>query len=106
MVLTNCCVFLRSGEVCLEIHDFSWSDVSRYELRLSNEFGAASHSIDVEVADPPTFLEPLRDQVFHLRQNGVLECRVHGIPYPTGKKNTVQAALNFGPVFTKMLCCI
>ena len=25
----------------------------------------------------------MKDQVFHLRQNGRLECRVHGIPYPT-----------------------
>ena len=33
--------------------------------------------------DPPTFLEPLKDQVFHLHQNGKLECRVHGIPYPS-----------------------
>jgi hypothetical protein len=28
-------------------------------------------------------LEPLKDQVFHLHKNGKLECRVHGIPYPT-----------------------
>lgn len=34
-------------------------------------------------ADPPTFLEPLKDQVFHLHQNGKLECRVLGIPYPS-----------------------
>ena len=34
-------------------------------------------------ADPPTFLEPLKDQVFHLHQNGKLECRVVGIPYPS-----------------------
>jgi hypothetical protein len=27
-------------------------------------------------------LEPLKDQVFHLHQNGKLECRVTGIPYP------------------------
>lgn len=33
--------------------------------------------------DPPTFLEPLKDQVFHLHHNGKLECRVLGIPYPT-----------------------
>jgi len=33
--------------------------------------------------DPPTFLEPLKDQVFHLHQNGKLECRVLGIPYPS-----------------------
>jgi len=33
--------------------------------------------------DPPTFLEPLKDQVFHLHASGKLECRVHGIPYPT-----------------------
>ena len=27
-------------------------------------------------------MEPLKDQVFHLHQNGKLECRVNGIPYP------------------------
>ena len=25
----------------------------------------------------------MKDQIFHLRRNGKLECRVHGIPYPT-----------------------
>lgn len=32
--------------------------------------------------DPPTFLEPMKDHVFHLHKGGKLECRVHGIPYP------------------------
>ena len=80
-------IAFRSGELCLEIFDFSSSDVGMYEVRLSNEFGSTSLSVDVDLADPPTFLEPLRDQVFHLRQNGVLECRVHGIPYPTGSNS-------------------
>ena len=25
----------------------------------------------------------MKDQIFYLHQNGRLECRVHGIPYPT-----------------------
>ena len=40
-------------------------------------------SVSIIRADPPTFLEPLKDQVFHLHQNGKLECRVLGIPYPS-----------------------
>lgn len=72
------------GELSLEISDFSWEDVGLYQVSIRNEFGSASQVIDVDMADPPTFLEPLKDQVFHLRQNGKLECRVHGIPYPTG----------------------
>ena len=44
-------------------------------------FGLASDPSSF--SDPPTFLEPMKDQVFHLRHNGRLECRVHGIPYPT-----------------------
>ena len=35
------------------------------------------------LSDPPTFLDPLKDQVFNLRRDGKLECRVNGIPYPT-----------------------
>jgi len=36
-----------------------------------------------KISDPPTFLEPMKDQIFHLHRSGKLECRVHGIPYPT-----------------------
>jgi hypothetical protein len=71
-----------SGELTLEIRDFQWSDVGRYKVTIENEFGSGSQEVEMDMADPPTFLEPLKDQIFHLRQHGKLECHVHGIPYP------------------------
>ena len=75
---------LPAGKLSLDIHQFSWDDVGSYRVSIRNDYGTASQDIEVDMADPPTFLDPLKDQVFHLRQNGKLECRVHGIPYPTG----------------------
>jgi len=72
-----------TGELLLTLYDFSWSDVGEYKAQIDNDFGSASKIIKVEMSDPPTFLEPLKDQVFHLHATGKLECRVHGIPYPT-----------------------
>lgn len=39
------------------------------------------------VADPPTFIEPLKDITIIAKNSGVLECRVDGIPYPEVKWN-------------------
>jgi len=72
----------REGELALEIQEFCWQDVGIYKVCIQNEFGKQEREINVDMADPPTFCEPMKNQVFHLRQGGKLECRVQGIPYP------------------------
>ncbi|CAD5121391.1 DgyrCDS9913 [Dimorphilus gyrociliatus] len=77
-----CSSLAASGELILEINNFSWSDVGEYKIHVENEVGSANQDIKVDMADPPTFLEPMKDQIFNLRSTGKLECRVFGIPYP------------------------
>ncbi|KAK2186867.1 hypothetical protein NP493_186g03131 [Ridgeia piscesae] len=77
------CSLSDMGQMTLEITHFSLTDVGEYKVHVENAFGAAAQIIQVGLADPPTFLEPMKDQIFHLHRSGKLECRVHGIPYPT-----------------------
>ena len=51
-------------------------------LRLTLGLNRAQ-DVTIQIVDPPTFLDPLKDQVFNLRRDSKLECRVNGIPYPT-----------------------
>jgi hypothetical protein len=71
-----------NGELVLQIQNFTWPEVGEYKVQIENEYGTATQIIKMDMSDPPTFLEPLKNQVFHLHQNGKLECRVLGIPYP------------------------
>jgi len=39
-----------SGELVLQIHDFSWSEVGEYKVIIENEFGAATRTIKIDMA--------------------------------------------------------
>ena len=57
-------------------------DVGYYGCSAWNVRGNASTGIRLQIADPPMFLEPLRDLTLTLYGQGALECRIDGKPYP------------------------
>ncbi|XP_055959480.1 obscurin-like [Patella vulgata] len=75
------------GQIDLEFGAATWDDIGDYKCVAENEHGSASCVIPLKMADPPTFIEPLKDVVLLNRGTGKIECRVDGIPYPTIKFN-------------------
>ncbi|CAH1789060.1 unnamed protein product [Owenia fusiformis] len=75
--------YLDDKGVCtLEFDHMSWDDVGTYKCYAENEYGESSWTVKFEMADPPTFLEPLKNLTIPLWGSGKLECRVDGLPYP------------------------
>ncbi|CAF1546759.1 unnamed protein product, partial [Didymodactylos carnosus] len=58
------------------------SDEGAYEAVAENKHGSAHYTVHLYVADPPMFLEPLKDQRVRTHDTLHLECKVDGIPYP------------------------
>ncbi|ESP01587.1 hypothetical protein LOTGIDRAFT_139521, partial [Lottia gigantea] len=75
------------GQIDLDFRDVTWDDIGDYTCVAENEHGKAERIIPLKMADPPTFIEPLKDLILVNRGTGKLECRVDGIPYPTIKFN-------------------
>ena len=44
------CTLAPSGELVLELYNFSWADVGTYKVFIENEFGSASQVINVDMA--------------------------------------------------------
>lgn len=40
----------RTGELVLQIQDFSWSEVGEYKAVIENEFGAAIKTVKVDMS--------------------------------------------------------
>nr|KAG5697851.1 hypothetical protein BaRGS_017108 [Batillaria attramentaria] len=72
-----------TGQVFLEFLNMGWQDVGNYKCVAENELGTAEKTVKVDVADPPTFIEPLRDINVVDRGTATLTCAVDGIPYPS-----------------------
>ncbi|XP_076459478.1 uncharacterized protein LOC143292788 isoform X2 [Babylonia areolata] len=72
-----------TGQVFLEFLNMGWDDIGDYRCVAENELGTAEKTVKIDVADPPTFIEPLRDITVVERGQGVLSCSVDGIPYPS-----------------------
>ncbi|KAJ8321036.1 hypothetical protein KUTeg_002623 [Tegillarca granosa] len=74
-----------NGTVTLEFKKMKTQDAGEYKCVAENEHGIAVRIVQLEEADPPMFLDPLKDLVIDSRGRGRLECRIDGIPYPTVK---------------------
>ncbi|CAF0817324.1 unnamed protein product [Adineta steineri] len=72
----------RRGYAYLSIESALASDEGAYEIVAENKYGAARHTVYLYLADPPVFLEPLRDARCRTQDTLRLECKVDGIPYP------------------------
>ncbi|XP_070188406.1 obscurin-like isoform X2 [Littorina saxatilis] len=72
-----------TGQVFLEFLNMGWQDMGDYKCVAENEQGTAEKTVKVDVADPPTFIEPVHDVKIPERSQAVLTCAVDGIPYPT-----------------------
>ncbi|XP_064598573.1 obscurin-like isoform X2 [Liolophura sinensis] len=75
------------GEATLTVNDVCPADIGEYKCNAENEHGVAVKIVQLDLADPPTFIEPLKDITIIAKNSGVLECRVDGIPYPEVKWN-------------------
>ncbi|XP_014667689.1 PREDICTED: twitchin-like isoform X2 [Priapulus caudatus] len=66
----------------LTVNDVLLEDIGTYMIVASNEYGKCARNIVVELAEPPCFIEPLKDKSIIERWGGRMDCRVDGIPYP------------------------
>ncbi|XP_064646394.1 muscle M-line assembly protein unc-89-like isoform X2 [Lineus longissimus] len=79
-------VYVTANGLCtLEIDAMQKSDVGTYKIFAENTEGTATRYIRLELADPPVFLEPLKDLNLRVWTAGRMECRVDGLPYPEVK---------------------
>ena len=44
------CTVTSTGEMCLEIADFSWSDIGEYKVYLENQYGSATQIVNMDMA--------------------------------------------------------
>ena len=44
------CTVTSTGEMCLEIADFSWSDIGEYKVYLENLYGSATQIVNMDMA--------------------------------------------------------
>ncbi|CAF1031742.1 unnamed protein product [Rotaria sordida] len=72
----------RRGYAYLSIDSALASDEGAYEIVAENKYGTARHTVYLYLADPPMFLEPLKDTRCRTHDTFRLECKVDGIPYP------------------------
>ncbi|CAF4921830.1 unnamed protein product, partial [Rotaria sp. Silwood1] len=72
----------RRGYSYLSIDSALASDEGAYEVVAENKYGTARHTVYLYLADPPMFLEPLKDTRCRTHDTFRLECKVDGIPYP------------------------
>uniref|UniRef100_A0A2C9KQ17 Immunoglobulin I-set domain-containing protein n=1 Tax=Biomphalaria glabrata TaxID=6526 RepID=A0A2C9KQ17_BIOGL len=73
------------GLAVLEFSPMTWDDAGEYKCVAENESGESSFVIQLQLSDPPTFLEPIQDLMLASHVNGKLTCRVDGIPKPSVK---------------------
>ncbi|CAG5119204.1 unnamed protein product, partial [Candidula unifasciata] len=74
-----------SGLAVLEFAPFTWDDVGDYRCEAENEQGQTTFVVKLQMSDPPTFLEPIRDLQLKSQGQGRFTCRVDGIPLPAVK---------------------
>ena len=44
------CTVTSTGEMCLEIANFSWSDIGEYKVYLENQYGSATQIVNMDMA--------------------------------------------------------
>ncbi|KAL3855233.1 hypothetical protein ACJMK2_014453 [Sinanodonta woodiana] len=71
--------------VTLEIKTTTQDTIGDYKCFVKNDLGADMRVFQLQLADPPTILEPPKDILLINRESGTLECRVDGIPKPQVK---------------------
>ncbi|XP_074662623.1 protein Obscurin-like [Tubulanus polymorphus] len=74
-----------NGQYSLEIEKMTSSDVGAYRIYAENSQGIAEHTFKLELADPPIFLEPMKNTDLRVWTYGKLDCRIDGLPYPEVK---------------------
>ncbi|KAL7670449.1 hypothetical protein ACOME3_005384 [Neoechinorhynchus agilis] len=85
IALTDERVYAKSdklGYQTLTIANAQLDDAGPYTLSAQNQLGSATHTIYLEPADPPVFLEPLKDTNCAAHDAFTITCKVDGIPYP------------------------
>ncbi|XP_059145488.1 muscle M-line assembly protein unc-89-like isoform X2 [Physella acuta] len=74
-----------SGLAVLEFFPMTWSDIGDYKCVAENELGEATLIVNLQLSDPPTFLQPMKDLQLSSQGSGNFTCEIDGIPYPDVK---------------------